>query len=193
MSDSLPFLGRCRECDYALFTTAEDVKQAESLREVKAGTGAYRVNNGVVGRCPAGHKVFPLRQIEGTFSADHNCDARCLNARGHTCTCSCGGMNHGRGHVATVVVEAGHEPQFLGEVGKYIKGTATVTREADERRPFTFTTDKGDVITWWLPDFIENPGYKQGQRVTFRAKVKDHKTFMDTKQTVVTYFEEIEV
>jgi hypothetical protein len=27
----------------------------------------------------------------------HKCDARCLNAKGHNCECSCGGKNHGAG------------------------------------------------------------------------------------------------
>ena len=27
----------------------------------------------------------------------HKCDARCMNARGHDCECSCGGANHGIG------------------------------------------------------------------------------------------------
>lgn len=27
----------------------------------------------------------------------HKCDARCLNAKGHQCECSCGGKNHGKG------------------------------------------------------------------------------------------------
>lgn len=25
----------------------------------------------------------------------HKCDARCMNAKGHNCECSCGGANHG--------------------------------------------------------------------------------------------------
>lgn len=25
----------------------------------------------------------------------HKCDARCMNATGHNCECSCGGANHG--------------------------------------------------------------------------------------------------
>lgn len=25
----------------------------------------------------------------------HKCDARCTNAKGHVCECSCGGKNHG--------------------------------------------------------------------------------------------------
>jgi len=28
----------------------------------------------------------------------HKCDARCVNATGHDCECSCGGENHGRGN-----------------------------------------------------------------------------------------------
>ena len=28
----------------------------------------------------------------------HKCDARCLNATGHNCECSCGGKNHGAGN-----------------------------------------------------------------------------------------------
>lgn len=27
----------------------------------------------------------------------HKCDARCRNAKGHNCECSCGGKNHGAG------------------------------------------------------------------------------------------------
>jgi len=28
----------------------------------------------------------------------HKCDARCMNATGHICECSCGGLNHGAGN-----------------------------------------------------------------------------------------------
>lgn len=104
-SNSAPLLGRCKACDYAIFATREDVKPADNLNEVKAGAGAYRVNNGVVARCTNGHRVFPLKAVKGTYSEAHQCDARCLNAKGHNCTCSCGGANHGRGH-AVAVVEA---------------------------------------------------------------------------------------
>ncbi len=27
----------------------------------------------------------------------HKCDARCQHAKGHSCECSCGGKNHGKG------------------------------------------------------------------------------------------------
>ena len=29
------------------------------------------------------------------FVTDHECDARCMGAKGHVCECSCGGANHG--------------------------------------------------------------------------------------------------
>lgn len=100
------YLGKCKEdgCDYVIFATGEDVQDAEGLRNVTAGTGVYRVGNyGCFARCTNRHKVFPCKLVKGTYSADHRCDSRCLNAKGWSCTCSCGGANHGRGHVATVV------------------------------------------------------------------------------------------
>jgi hypothetical protein len=191
-TDTKPLLGRCKEkgCDYALFATDADVKPGESLRDVTAGTGVYRVNNGFVARCTSGHKVFVLSRIKGTYSADHKCDSRCLNARGHACTCSCGGMNHGRGHAVAVVAVEKREPQYIGEVGKFIKGTATVSyvKELSSSTLYKFTTDKGDLIVWFAPDFVTD-SYEQGERVTFRAKVKAHEDKGYGKQTVVTYFE----
>ena len=46
-------------------------------------------------RCPEGHKPFKLYRVEGEYSEAFQCDARCENAKGHVCKCSCGGMNHG--------------------------------------------------------------------------------------------------
>lgn len=96
-----PYLGRCKAegCDYALFANADQVEWCEDWSGVIKGGAPMRVgNNGVFARCTNGHKVFMLRQIKGTYSEDHKCDARCLNAKGHDCTCSCGGLNHGRGY-----------------------------------------------------------------------------------------------
>jgi hypothetical protein len=108
----MPLLGRCKECDYALFVApGQNTVEAESFRDVKGDGRAYRVgNDGFFGRCPNRHKLFALKRIKGTYSADHKCDARCLNAKGHTCTCSCGGLNHGRGFAVTNIVEASDRP-----------------------------------------------------------------------------------
>lgn len=107
-----PLLGHCKDCDFALFATREQVLDVGDFREVKQVGTPYRVgNNGFFARCTNRHKVFVLKSIKGTYSKDHKCDARCLNARGHKCTCSCGGMNHGRRY-AVEVVEAG-APQII--------------------------------------------------------------------------------
>lgn len=125
-----PYLGRCKECDYALFSTPDDVKTASEARDVRAGTGAWRWNNMVLGRCNNGHRWFALKRIKGTYSKDHKCDSRCLNAKGHDCTCSCGGANHGRGH-AVQVVEA--SAIVTTEAAATDKQEAFIRRLIDER------------------------------------------------------------
>lgn len=107
MTDSSPLLGRCKDCDFALFATREQVQPADSFRDVKLAGTPYQVgNNGYFARCPSRHRVFVMKTIKGTYSKDHKCDARCLNAKGHNCTCSCGGANHGRGYAVEVMTTA---------------------------------------------------------------------------------------
>jgi hypothetical protein len=107
-TESKPFLGRCKHegCDYAVFAADEDIGKVDDLRHVLPGGAATMVQGsyGVLARCPENHRVFPLKRIEGTYSEDFKCDSRCLNAKRHKCTCSCGGLNHGRGHAVTPVV-----------------------------------------------------------------------------------------
>jgi hypothetical protein len=105
MTETSPLLGRCREegCNHVLFLADRAlVQEADSFKEVKAGNVVYRCQNAWWSRCPNRHKVFPLKSVKGTYSPDHKCDARCLNAKGHDCTCSCGGANHGRGYAVEV-------------------------------------------------------------------------------------------
>lgn len=45
--------------------------------------------------CEACGRHMTAEQITGAFRADRKCDARCTNATGHNCECSCGGRNHG--------------------------------------------------------------------------------------------------
>ena len=46
------------------------------------------------GICACG-KMMSFGKLEGYVNPDVKCDARCTNARGHNCECSCGGLNHG--------------------------------------------------------------------------------------------------
>jgi hypothetical protein len=51
------------------------------------------------GLTPAGVRVQVERIIERKSNpSNHKCDARCLNATGFKCECSCGGKNHGAGN-----------------------------------------------------------------------------------------------
>jgi hypothetical protein len=79
------------------------VQEATAASDVRKGTGVWRWNNSFLARCSNGHKWFVCKAVKGTYSENHKCDARCLNAKGNDCTCSCGGANHGRGHAVTVV------------------------------------------------------------------------------------------
>ena len=50
----------------------------------------------LTGRCACGAIHFVERKIERPqFASNHKCDARCQNARGRKCECSCSGKNHG--------------------------------------------------------------------------------------------------
>jgi hypothetical protein len=51
------------------------------------------------GAAPRQVKRVPLRRI--TVSHTHPCDDRCKRAVSDTCTCSCGGANHGVDHRPT--------------------------------------------------------------------------------------------
>jgi hypothetical protein len=110
MDNAAPLLGKCKECDYAIFATREDVQEATAASDVRKGTGVWRWNNSWLARCSNGHKWFVCKAVKGTYSENHKCDARCLNAKGNDCTCSCGGANHGRGHAVTVVNAAELRP-----------------------------------------------------------------------------------
>lgn len=218
------FLGKCKEkgCDYVIFATGEDVRQAETFRDVRAGEGVFKVgNNGRFARCTNRHKFFAVKLVKGTYSPDHQCDSRCLNARGWSCTCSCGGANHGRGHVATIVKAASlprvpsedspipsdrrdYEPRVappspvlkhLGEVGDTIRGEVfvkTVKSLANGSVLYSLrTVNGGNIIKWFVPGHAD-PGFEVGTTITIRAKVKAHGEFKGAPETVVTYVEEVE-
>lgn len=84
------------------------------VRQAYQGYGRYRsiafrvdehgrqVELGYDGTCPAcgGHNIGSAR-VKG-FQTEHVCDARCTSATGPNCECSCGGKNHGAGHLTVV-------------------------------------------------------------------------------------------
>lgn len=48
------------------------------------------------------HNYVPVERVINYSNrpSRHECDARCMNAKGRTmnCECACGGKNHGKGH-----------------------------------------------------------------------------------------------
>lgn len=197
-----PYLGRCRSCEWTIFAAAEDVLDAKDFGDVKAGR-VYRVpERGIFSRCNRNHKVFPLKQIKGTYSEDHKCDSRCLNAKGNECTCSCGGANHGRGHAVTVHTASEEvvkpEEILLGEEGKRIVGEVRVAfvKDVSDGTLYVFEATKPALenklarIKWFAPSYA-NPEWEIGKVLTIRAKFKSHEENEYGKATLVTYVEEI--
>ena len=54
-----------------------------------------------IGFCTCGRRHIAERRIfRPAKSKHHKCNAICLNAKGGTCSCECGGANHGKGVAA---------------------------------------------------------------------------------------------
>lgn len=70
------------------------------------------------GDCPD-HGPYRLEQVIGETVPSVACGARCTNAVGPVCDCSCGGANHGRGHAAPVQTSIdGHEAPVVTSGGR---------------------------------------------------------------------------
>lgn len=192
------YLGSCKSCDFTIFATPEDLEEVEDFDGVKPGRAArVTKREAVFARCLLGHRVFPLGQVEGTYSEKHQCDSRCLNARGRKCTCSCGGANHGRGY-AVIVSRVSPEVEMihLGIPGspKKIVGEVTVKERNVKagKVVYKFLSKSGTaVLTWFCPKDID-PEFKVGEELTIRAKVRAHEESERWgKSTIVTYVERV--
>lgn len=111
------YVGKCRTkgCRHATRVDWHDVQQLDSDRWATSARSGERVLltpdgasydhdhpfmlNGVAvcARCPD-HGVFRLSLLRGRYVEARMCDARCMNATGPNCDCSCGGANHGASH-----------------------------------------------------------------------------------------------
>lgn len=154
--------------------------------------------------CPSCGKRVKLQRVEGIFKESVKCDPRCTGAHGHTCTCSCGGANHGADHGMTQVVAVAlakpvAERRFIGEEGRHIVGMvtiATLTRNVGQYAStlITFQTDGGDVLKWFAPSDKVPEDWAVGRHFKLRAKVKRHQDDERYgKTTLVNYCEELRV
>lgn len=89
------YIGRC-QCGYAFRVADGEAQPVERYRDMETPAVPYRMGAQHYVRCPQRHKPFKLYRIEGEYSDKFKCDARCENAKGHDCKCSCAGMNHGK-------------------------------------------------------------------------------------------------
>ena len=80
-----------RDSRGSFYRTAEDGRMVYPGRAF--GPADERKGDGV---CTCG-RFMDWDRLEAHFSESVRCDARCTNARGHKCECSCSGENHGAG------------------------------------------------------------------------------------------------
>ena len=51
----------------------------------------------LLGQCACGHRVRVERVTKGSKASKHKCGGICRHAKGPSCDCLCGGVNHGAG------------------------------------------------------------------------------------------------
>lgn len=106
------YFGKCKACKSAIVV---DAKRGNAyllpVRGVEINSVHYYsqtlflapfhcvVSDGYV-LCKCGVPCKTMNALVGKFSDKHVCGAKCLNSKGPSCECSCGGKNHGSGHVA---------------------------------------------------------------------------------------------
>jgi hypothetical protein len=116
------FLGRCRGCKApARGTLAEERRSGTAQVRNRLGwteertVRSYRYPSEpgyqsfqsvrlevMFATCACGTTVS-MRRVVGTYSPDHKCGAKCRNATGPACECSCRGKHHGAGHGAVQI------------------------------------------------------------------------------------------
>jgi len=71
----------------------------EQLTSIRHDGSIYSSAKHFTGLTADGRRVQVERAIQRKRNPSmHKCDARCLNATGFQCECSCGGKNHGAGN-----------------------------------------------------------------------------------------------
>lgn len=91
---------RCRDCSAVMATEERGLVAAGAV----CSCGGKIKYMGYVLRPSSG------MQIEGSECA---CDARCTNAPGPSCDCSCQGKNHGTQRVVKVITDVGSVPKLV--------------------------------------------------------------------------------
>jgi hypothetical protein len=105
-SDVIKYFGECHgEPVQLLFPTWADFKrQFAQLLKRSPGPDEKLVRNCqlfALGSCPICGAVHPATRVihYAKQPSRHQCNGKCLSARGPLCECSCGGKNHGAGYI----------------------------------------------------------------------------------------------
>lgn len=81
-------------------------KRYESLYRVENGNQVWRQEDYHCPKC--GDECYvKATNVVGVYNEKHACNARCMSSTSGACSCSCGGANHGAGHltVQEVIIE----------------------------------------------------------------------------------------
>lgn len=89
------YIGGCRSCDRGC-RGPRGPWVPDSDHALEPGAVYFVGNHGAHALCPD-HGLFKVHKLEGEHRPEVFCDARCMGARGPSCSCSCGGRNHGAG------------------------------------------------------------------------------------------------
>lgn len=107
ISPSTFYIGRCKVAGCKHTVRVEDWNDLQDLTPEQYKAGDFDKSRGFTihlvspwGWCEAHDKPFPLKYGKGRVVESIACTAKCLNAHGPSCDCSCGGANHGRGYAS---------------------------------------------------------------------------------------------
>lgn len=90
------YIVRCR-CTHARVPFPSYTAERDAF-DFFHGVMSYTCQNTRCWQCGYAFKFNELKAKRN----DTKCDARCTEAKGHCCECSCGGKNHGAGDVEAV-------------------------------------------------------------------------------------------
>lgn len=96
-------------------------KRYDSLYRVENGNQIWRQEDY---HCPKCNDECYVKatNVVGVYNEKHACNARCMSSTSGACSCSCGGANHGAGHLTVqehiIEVKETQEPEQVVEVAK---------------------------------------------------------------------------
>jgi hypothetical protein len=106
--------------------------------------------------------------------------------------------------IAEQAADVRYPKQFIGEEGEkaYFEAKLDRKQEINNSVLHVFLTEIRTPITgellgeakveWWMPNFVDDPGFEVGEVYKLKAKIKQHKDEARWgKTTVVTYLEQV--